>query len=112
PPRRRRAELLEAIAVVAVLRVAGLALPGRLCLAQRLGVVVVALDLVVRRSEVEARVRGVVEVLLLERLERRRVAHLARLDPEQMPVVRTLVAAAVPAVVGLLEREVEHALGV
>ena len=58
---------------------------------------VVALDLAVRGTEVELGLLGVVEVLLLERLERRRVAPLAVALAEQMAVVRADVTAGVAA---------------
>ncbi len=54
-----------------VLRVALLARPVRLALAERLRVAVVTGDLLVRGTEVEARLLGVIVLLLLERLERR-----------------------------------------
>src|ERR1043166_4082230 len=109
----RRAELAEPIAVVRVLGVAQLARAVGPDLAERLGVALLALELAVRRAEVEPRALGVIEHLrVLERLEGRRVAPLARPRAEQMPGVRALVTARVAARVRLLERQLEHVLGV
>src|SRR5207253_3200307 len=111
------AELLEAVAVLVVLRVALLARRDRLLHAELLGVAVVALELLVR-AEIEPRALAVIEerhvarVLLLEVLERRRVTPVAVLGVEQHSFVRALVAAAVAAVLRLGERQVELALRV
>src|SRR5262249_25705273 len=98
--------------VVIVLRLVALrAQPGRLALAEALGVAVVTLDLAVRRAEVELRPLGVVEVLLLERLERRRVTPLARLQIVEVAFVHALVAADVAAVIRLGRGSVEQRRG-
>src|SRR3984885_9344235 len=109
---RRIAELGEPSLVMVVLRVADLARRVRLRDAERLGVAVVALDVAMRGTQVELGLLGVIEVLRLERLERRRVAPLAIARAEQVTVVRADVAAGVAAAVGLRERQLEHALDV
>jgi len=63
-------------------------------------------------TEIEARLLRVIEVLLLERLERRRVTPLAVALVEEMAVVRARVAAAVTAAVGIGVGTIEDGLGV
>src|SRR5687768_14956972 len=103
---RRVGELCEALAVLVVGRVAGLARARRLALAECLGVALLALE---RRVLADDRVAGlalVIEADLLELAQRRRVAARAALGAEQLAVVRALVALrAVPVVErGELER--------
>src|SRR5215471_1746831 len=96
--RARSRHLVEPAGVLVVLGVAGLAARRRLLLAERLGVAAVARDLGVLGDQRVAGLLLVIELDLVHRAQRRRVAELALLGAEQLAVVRALVAPRAAAV--------------
>lgn len=107
---RRIAKRFKPASVAGVFRVADLARSGGFAFAFRLGVAAVALELAMRRPQIELGLLRVVKVLLAQLFECWRVALLALVAVKQVPFVRADVTTGVAAPIGLCRRQIKYAL--